>query len=258
MLVVISPAKRLDLRPVEGWAMTEPEFLAEARHLSGIARRLSPAELSGLMRISDRLARLAADRFANFEAVPGAGGAKPAMLLFAGDTYAGFEARSLDDDALRHAQAHLRILSGLYGLLRPLDAIRPHRLDMGSRLQTERGGSLSAYWGDRLALALNAAAEAAGTDLLVNCASREYFAAADRAALRLRVISPVFLEDRPDGPKIVSVLAKKARGAMARFIVEHRLAEPEGLRDFETGGYRYCAELSEPDRPVFLRAAGEG
>ncbi|MCO8143879.1 peroxide stress protein YaaA [Rhodovulum tesquicola] len=253
MLVVISPAKRLDPAPVGGINPTAPAFQEDAVHLAAVASALSPAELTKLMHISDKLARLNADRFRDFAAAPQPEAVKPAILMFAGDTYAGFEAASLDADDLRVAQDRLRILSGLYGLLRPLDAIRPHRLEMGSRLRTDRGETLYAYWGDRLARALNEAAQAAGTDILVNCASQEYFGAVDIGALRLRVITPVFLEDRPGGPKIVSFFAKKARGAMARFVVERRLTDPEALLEFDTGGYRHIPDLSEPDRPVFLR-----
>ncbi|TCP39750.1 peroxide stress protein YaaA [Rhodovulum marinum] len=257
MLVVISPAKRLDLDPVEGVTPTAPAFQKDAVHLAGIARDLSPADLSGLMGISDTLARLNAERFRDFAAEPGPDAVKPAALAFAGDTYAGLEAASLDADDLAFAQDHLRILSGLYGLLRPLDAIQPYRLEMGSRLATERGKNLYEYWGDRLAQALNEAARAAGTDVLVNCASQEYFGAVAPDALKLRVITPVFFEERPSGPKIVSFFAKKARGAMARFIVERRLTDPASLADFDTGGYRHIPDMSEPDRPVFLRGGDE-
>lgn len=257
MLVVISPAKRLDLAPVAGLTPTVPAFQQDAVHLAGVARRLGPGDLSKLMGISDKLAKLNAARFAAFAAEPAPEAVKPAALIFAGDTYAGLEAGSLEADDLRFAQDRLRILSGLYGLLRPLDAIQPYRLEMGSRLKTAKGDTLYAYWGDRLAQALNAAAQAAGTDVLVNCASQEYFGAVDLASLKLRVITPVFMEQRPDGPRIVSFYAKKARGAMARFIVAHRLTDPEGLTDFDSGGYRHCPDLSQADRPVFLRGGGE-
>ncbi|MDT8857487.1 peroxide stress protein YaaA [Paracoccaceae bacterium Fryx2] len=251
MLTVISPAKRLDEAPLAGAEITRPAFGAEALELAAVARGLTVADLRRLMGISEPLARLNRDRFAGFAAQA----EKPAMRLFAGDTYAGLEARTLDTDALRWAQGRLRILSGLYGLLRPLDAIRPHRLEMGSRLANPRGPDLYAFWGDRIARALDAQADAVGARVLVNCASAEYFGAVDRAALRLRVVTPVFLEDREGEPRIVSFWAKKARGAMARFIAEHRLTDPADLRDFAAGGYRYDAALSDGDRPVFLRPA---
>jgi len=252
MLVVLSPAKKIDMTPAECPGTTEPAFAAEARELAEVARGLSAAELRRLMRIGEDLARLNAGRFARFGEMP----RKPAALAFAGDTYRGLEARTLDPDEMGWAQRHLRILSGLYGLLRPLDAIEPYRLEMGSRLKTARGSTLYEYWGPRIAEALRAQAGAVGTGTLVNCASREYFGAVDRDALGLRVVTPVFLEDRPEGPRIVSVHAKQARGAMARFIVQHRLTETDSLCDFDTGGYAHEPEMSEPDRPVFLRGAG--
>ncbi|MEX5730056.1 cytoplasmic iron level regulating protein YaaA (DUF328/UPF0246 family) [Rhodovulum iodosum] len=259
MLVVISPAKRLDERAVQGLDVTRPAFQADAAHLAGVARGLDVAALQKLMGISEKLARLNADRFAGFSADPCPEETKPAALVFDGDTYAGLEARTLDPDDLRYAQGHLRILSGLYGLLRPLDAIQPYRLEMGSRLATQRGKSLYDYWGDRLALALNEAAAEAGTGTLVNCASQEYFGAVDRQALTLRVVTPVFMEDRVGGaPRIVSFFAKKGRGAMARFVMERRLTDPAALAEFDTGGYRFAPDLSGPDRPVFLRSAPEG
>ncbi|WP_297768133.1 peroxide stress protein YaaA [uncultured Roseovarius sp.] len=250
MLVVVSPAKKLDMTPVEGVSATPPSFSAEAEELANVARGLDVGDLQKLMKISEPLARLNADRFADF----GQMDEKPAALAFAGDTYQGLEANSLDPEELDWAQDHLRILSGLYGVLRPLDAIQPYRLEMGSRLKTARGNSLYDYWGTRISEALNQQAEALGARTLVNCASQEYFGAVDRGALRLRIVTPVFMEEKAGTPKIVSFYAKKARGAMARFIIQHRLDDADALRDFDTGGYRYEATLSEPDKPVFLRA----
>lgn len=253
MLVVISPAKRLDLKAGLDRAMTEPIFADEAVALAEIARGLSPDELQKLMHISALLARLNQARFAAFTADPAPGAAQPAAFCFAGDTYTGLEAKTLDADALDWAQDHLRILSGLYGLLRPLDRIQPHRLEMGSRLANPRGATLYDWWGDKVALALNAAADRAGTDVLINCASVEYFTAADRPALAPRVITPVFLEERDGRARIVSFWAKKARGAMARYVMEYRLRDPEALKEFDAGGYRYDPDLSEDDRWVFSR-----
>jgi uncharacterized protein len=256
MLTVISPAKKLDLTAIAlpcGMAATEPAFLADASALARVARRLSLADLQGLMGISPALAQLNKDRFAAFDKTPAA--IKPAALMFAGDTYAGLEAATFDADMLRHAQGHLRILSGLYGLLRPLDAIQPYRLEMGSRLQTRRGASLYDWWGDRISKALNAAAAAAGTEILLNCASAEYFGAVAPKALRLRVVTPVFLEDRIGGAKTISFLAKRARGAMARFVVEHRLTDPSDLQGFCSGGYAFDAAQSAGDRMVFVNRA---
>ena len=255
MLVVISPAKRLDWSEVEGIAPTAPAFQEDAARLARAAGRLTLAQLQALMDISPDLARLNKARFAAFAAEPAAEDLRPAARAFAGDTYAGLEARTLDADALAWAQDRLRILSGLYGVLRPLDGIQPYRLEMGSRLKTRKGADLYAYWGTRLAEALREQAARAGTGVVVNCASQEYFTAVDRAALGLRVVTPVFLEEKPGGPKIVSFFAKKARGAMARYIVERRLTDPAALAEFDSGGYAHAPGLSEPDKPVFLRSA---
>lgn len=252
MLVVISPAKRLD------WAdsdvtTTEPAYQADAVRLARTARNLTLGDLQNLMDISPDLARLNRDRFRQFADAPPPDQTRAAALAFAGDTYQGLEAASLDPDEMAWAQDHLRILSGLYGLLRPLDAIQPYRLEMGSRLKTRRGASLYDYWRDQLSKALNAQAAEIGAEVLVNCASQEYFGAVPPKALKLRVVTPVFMEDKGGTPKIVSFFAKKARGAMARFIIQHRLTDPATLTGFDTGGYAFRADLSEADRPVFVR-----
>ncbi|KHQ52574.1 peroxide stress protein YaaA [Mameliella alba] len=257
MLVVISPAKRLDWaeRTVE---MTKPAFEEDAQRLAKTARNLSLKDLKGLMDLSDDLARLNRDRFRAFTDTPGPEDLRPAALAFAGDTYLGLEAGSLDPEEMTWAQDHLRILSGLYGVLRPLDAMQAYRLEMGSRLKTRRGGNLYDYWRDQIANALRAQAEALGTDVLVNCASQEYFGAVPEKPLKLRIITPQFMEDKPGGPKIVSFFAKRARGSMARYIIQRRLTDPDGLLDFDLGGYVYQPDMSEPDRPVFLRPAEAG
>lgn len=249
MLVVISPAKRLDWDAVDVES-TEPAMAEDAMRLAKTARNLTLGDLKGLMNISDDLARLNRDRFKSFSETPA--DTRPAVFAFAGDTYLGLEAKTLDDDALRYAQDHLRILSGLYGVLRPLDAIQPYRLEMGSRLKTRRGTNLYQYWRDQIAKALNAQAEAMGTDVLINCASQEYFGAVDLKALKLRVVTPQFYDMKGGKPKIISFFAKKARGAMARYIVQNRLSDPEDIKGFDTGGYVYEPELSEPDKPAFL------
>ncbi len=254
MLVVVSPAKKLDMDPAEGMEPTRPMFQKQADELAGVARNLSVGDLRKLMHISENLATLNAERFGNF----GQMAEKPAALAFAGDTYQGLEAGSLDADEMTWAQEHLRILSGLYGVLRPLDAIQPYRLEMGSRLQTTRGKTLYDYWADQISQALNAQATAVGTDILVNCASQEYFGAVDPNALKLRIITPVFMEEKAGKAKIVSFFAKKARGAMARYIIQRRLKDPEALKEFDIGGYRFRADMSKTGSPVFLRDYPEG
>ncbi len=252
MLIVTSPAKRLDWDPIEAQT-TQPDLQDEALKLVKTARNLTLGDLQKLMDLSPDLARLNRDRFKAFEAEPDAFVTRPAVYAFAGDTYIGLEAKSLDPDEVAWAQDHLRILSGLYGLLRPLDAMQPYRLEMGSRLKTRRGKNLYEFWRDALSKRLNAQAEQIGTDTLVNCASQEYFGAVDLKALKLRVITPVFMELKNGQPKIVSFFAKKARGSMARFIIQNRLTQADGLKDFDLGGYAFQPEMSEGDRWVFLR-----
>jgi cytoplasmic iron level regulating protein YaaA (DUF328/UPF0246 family) len=253
MLTVISPAKRLDDKAAlpAGQTATQPAFLAEADVLAGVAAKLTAAKLRKLMHISEPLAALNVGRFKGFATAE----THPAALFFAGDTYAGLEAKTLDADALRWAQDHLRILSGLYGVLRPLDAIKAYRLEMGSKLANPRGADLYAFWRGQVAAALNAQAAATGAKALVNCASIEYFGAVDTAALTIPVITPTFLEDKNGEAKIVSFYAKKARGAMARFIAENRLTDPDSLQGFDAGGYAYDAGRSAPLTPVFIRSA---
>ena len=254
MLVVISPAKRLD------WSerdvpMTTPVFQDDANRLATSARNLTLGNLKALMDLSDDLAKLNRDRFRAFEDAPSDSDLRPAALAFAGDTYQGLEAETLDADEMRWAQKHLRILSGLYGVLRPLDGIQAYRLEMGSRLKTRRGGNLYDYWRDQISKELRAQASELGTDTLINCASQEYFGAVPPKPLGLRIVTPAFMEDKGDGkgPKIVSFFAKKARGSMARFVIQRRLTEPEAILDFDLGGYAYREDLSEPDKPVFVR-----
>ena len=252
MLVVISPAKRLDWseRDVQ---MSQPDFQADAIRLAKTARNLTLGGLRDLMGLSDDLARLNRDRFRAFADAPSGAETRPAALAFAGDTYLGLDAASFDADAMSWAQDHLRILSGLYGLLRPLDAIQPYRLEMGSRLKTRRGASLYEYWRTGLAKALNAQAQDIGASVLINCASQEYFGAVPLKALKSDVITPTFLEDNAGTAKTISFFAKRARGAMARFIVENRVTEPDRLKEFDLDGYRFDADRSEPAKPVFIR-----
>lgn len=249
MLVVVSPAKKLNMDSVQGLTSTEPAFADHAEELAGVARALSVAELQKLMGLSLNLAQLNAERFAAF----GSQQTKAAVLAFAGDTYQGLEAGSLDRDEMAWAQEHLRILSGLYGVLRPLDAIEPYRLEMGSRLKTGKGSTLYAFWADQLSQALNAQAAKTGAVVVVNCASQEYFGAVDLSALSPKIITPVFMERKAGRAKIVSFYAKKARGAMARYIVQHRLTDPEGLKDFDSGGYAYVPDQSDAQKWLFLR-----
>ena len=252
MLVVISPAKRLD------WAerdvqMTAPAMQEDAVRLARTARNLTLGKLKSLMDLSDDLARLNRDRFKAYSAEPQPEDLRAAAWAFAGDTYQGLDAPSLDSDGMAWAQEHLRILSGLYGVLRPMDGIQPYRLEMGSKLKTRRGSSLYEYWRDQLSKSLNAQAQALGTQTLVNCASQEYFGAVKPDALKLTVITPQFLEVKDGTAKMVSFFAKKARGSMARYVIDFRLTDPEALKDFDYGGYAYDPERSSEHQPVFTR-----
>ena len=249
MLIVVSPAKKLDMEPTKDILPTEPVFAEHARELAAVADKLSLDELQKLMGLSPSLAHLNAQRFGAF----GKQRKKPAALAFAGDTYRGLDAASLDPHEMAWAQDHLRILSGLYGLLRPLDAIEPYRLEMGSRLHNEKGKTLYAYWGSELADALNKQAATTGAAALVNCASQEYFGAVDKNTLKIPVISPVFKERKNGKEKIVSFFAKRARGAMARFAIQHRITTPSGLMEFKGGGYEFKPGQSDAQTMVFVR-----
>lgn len=253
MLTVISPAKKLNMDPVVGMDRTVPCFPQETKELIELARQLDVAGLRKLMGISEKLAELNVARFANFSDTPDHDAAKQAMYMFAGDTYTGLDAQSLDADTVAYAQNHLRILSGLYGILRPLDAIQAYRLEMGSRLASPKGKNLYAFWGDKVALNLNDAAEASPSEFLVNCASTEYFSVVNTDVLRPKVLTPVFLERRDGTEKTISFFAKKARGAMARFIVENRVQDIKHLCDFDAGGYAFDASQSDAATFVFSR-----
>lgn len=253
MLVVISPAKKLDWRPVDAPA-TEPRMHDEAVALAAIARGLSPSELGRLMHLSPTLSARTYERFQRFAEQPAPEVLRPAALGFAGDTYVGLHASSLDPEAREWARGHLRILSGLYGLLRPDDAIQEHRLEMGTRLATPRGRSLYDWWGARIARLLREDAVAVSACALVNCASQEYFAAVDADALGMPVITPRFLDCTEGGePQVISFHAKRARGAMARFMVENHVTNPADLRHFDAMGYCFQPADSIEAAPVFLR-----
>lgn len=250
MITVISPAKRLNETATPDVALTQPQFMRDSQQLAKIARGLTAADLSALMDISPALGALNHGRFQRM----GKGGLSyPAAFLFDGDTYTGLDARTLSPDALHWAGGHLRILSGLYGLLRPLDAIEPYRLEMGTRLVTPKGGTLYAYWGDKIARALNDLGRQAGASALINCASTEYFGAVDRKALRLPVITPIFLEVNEGRARTISFWAKQARGAMARYICEGYITTSADLRSFDLGGYRFDAGQSDAGKMVFTR-----
>jgi cytoplasmic iron level regulating protein YaaA (DUF328/UPF0246 family) len=251
MLILLSPAKNLDWSPPpDGLPMTAPALAKDAAALAKVAKSLSSADLKRLMDVSDKLADLNRARFQAFGGKVSREAAKHAVLAFNGDVYQGLSAKTLSADDLAFAQRHLRILSGLYGVLRPLDAMEPYRLEMGTKLATERGEDLYDYWGAKIAKALNA--EAAG-DLILNLASDEYFSAVDRKALKGRVITPKFLDVKDGKARSVFMFVKRARGMMARFAIEQRISDEAGLKHFSAGGYRLDKAASDADTWVFTR-----
>lgn len=258
MLIVLSPAKSLDFTsPATTERRTEPRLIDDAAELAGVMAGKSESEVARLMSLSPRLAALNADRFAMWTADPPREDARQAVLAFDGDVYRGLEAReTFDARDMTQAQKVLRILSGLYGVLRPLDAILPYRLEMGTRLATGRGDDLYAFWGDRITRLLRGDLEASpGNGALVNLASQEYFAAVDPDALGARIVTPSFLDSKDGGPyRMVSFFAKRARGAMAGWMVRERIMRVSHLAGFEGLGYRYDPDRSAPEAPVFVRS----
>ena len=250
MIALLSPAKTLDYASeFPALAATRPRFALEATTLATAAAKFTRAKLQELMRISDKLAALNVQRFRGFDALP----ERPALYAFAGDVYIGLEAKTLDEAAVDFAQDHLRMLSGLYGLLRPSDAIRPYRLEMGTRWAPRRK-SLTDWWGDRIADALAEDLAAEGSGVVLNLASQEYWAAIDgRLPKTVRVIDIEFREPGPDGPRFVSFNAKRARGMMARWLVEHRIDDIEVMKAFDSDGCRFDASESDKDRWRFSR-----
>ncbi len=258
VLTVISPAKKLDFAPLPQDAprfdLTRPEFFQETQRLAKTTRSLCPEEIKKLMKLSDALAELNFERFQQFDAKSERPlGSKQAALAFNGDTYTGLQAGLFNSDEMDFAQEHLGILSGLYGILRPLDAIQPYRLEMGTRLKNCRGKSLYEFWGDRVAGNIDQRLDKMEQKVLINLASTEYFSVIPKKSLKARVITPVFKELRDGTPKIISFSAKKARGTMARFIIQRRLKDPEALKKFRLHGYRYEKDGSTNSQWLFLR-----
>lgn len=252
MLIVLSPAKSMDESPLPvSHAVTEPVFPAESAMLASKLKTLSPARLKKLMDISPELAVLNHGRYQEWSSTPLK---KPAVLLFNGEAYRGLDAKSLDTADLRFAQRHLRLLSGLYGVLRPMDAIVPHRLEMGTKLSMGRDKKdLYAFWGGRITEELNASLRRNGEDVLVNLASTEYFRSVRTEKLAARVITPVFKEQTAKGLKMVAVYAKHQRGAMCRWAIKRRLVEAEGLKHYDLDGYRFDPKGSSADEWLFVR-----
>ncbi len=258
MLLVVSPAKNLDLdSPVPSLRTTRPTLLDDTRQLATQLKAMSPDELSRLMNISANLAQLNHERFTTWQLPFSRANARPALLTFAGDVYQGMAAQSFTAEDFAFAQHHLRILSGFYGILRPLDLIQPYRLEMGTRLPTARGKDLYSFWGDRITRQINDLLRKRRASVLVNLASQEYFKSIDTGSLDAPVIEPVFKDYKNDGYKIISFFAKKARGLMSGYAIRNRLTDPETLKQFSGEGYRFCQAQSSATKWIFIRKQSE-
>lgn len=262
MLFLLSPAKALDYEtPIADLPHTLPQFTPQSTALIALLRQKTPAEVAALMDLSDPLAALNVARYQAWRPRFTAKNSRQAVLAFNGDVYGGLDARTLDAEDLGWAQQHLCILSGLYGVLRPLDRMQPYRLEMGTALANPQGSNLYRFWGAQIAAHLNKRLAADATPVVINLASQEYFKAVDRKALKARVIDCVFEEWRPAAPhaagggqyKVISFMAKRARGLMARYAITRRLATPKKLEGFSAEGYAFDALASQPDRLVFRR-----
>lgn len=256
MLIVVSPAKTLDYEtPLPAHVSpTQPSFVSQASELIAVLRTKTPAEIATLMSLSDKLASLNVARYHDWQPNFLAPEARPSLFAFKGDVYTGLDVSRFSADDLTQAQRHLRILSGLYGLLRPLDLMHPYRLEMGTDLLNPRGKNLYEFWGSQLTEAINAAMAEQGDEVLINLASQEYFRAINPKLLNGRLITPQFRDEKNGQFKIISFFAKKARGRMAAWLLQQRIATPEALLAYDIDGYGYNASLSRPDAPVFTRS----
>lgn len=254
MLIVVSPAKTLDYEsPLPSLRATRPRLLDDSAELVDRARQLSPADLASLMKVSDKIAHLNVERFAQWSTPFDKDNARPAIFAFKGDVYTGLDIERFSADDLQAAQKRLRILSGLYGVLRPLDLMQPYRLEMGTRLDNARGKDLYQFWGEIITDQLIKDMKAAGTEVLINLASNEYFKSVHPKRLPGPVIEPVFQDEKNGKYKVISFYAKKARGLMTAWILREGIEKPTDLKKFKEAGYRYDAEASTDAKPVFRR-----
>lgn len=254
MLITISPAKTLDYEsPLATQQFTQPELLSESQKLINVCRKLTPADIASLMKISDKLAGLNAARFAEWHTDFTPENARQAILAFKGDVYTGMQAETFSQNDFEFAQSHLRILSGLYGVLRPLDLMQPYRLEMGISLKNTRGKNLYEFWGDIITKQLNQALAQQKDQILVNLASDEYFKSVNTKKLDGQIIKPIFLDDKNGKYKVISFYAKKARGLMSRFIIQNRLTKTDQLTDFNLEGYQFDESQSKGNELIFTR-----
>ena len=258
MLVVISPAKTLDYEtPATISRYSLPDYLDDSTELIEELRQLSPPEVSDLMGISAKLGDLNFGRYLNWQPEFTPDNAKQSVLAFKGDVYTGLDAESLSGGQLNWAQNHLRILSGLYGLLRPLDLMQPYRLEMGTKLANKRGSNLYEFWGEKITEGLNQELKEENSQVLINLASNEYFKSVKPKSLNAEVITPVFKDWKNDKYKIISFFAKKARGLMSRYIIENQIEDPEQLKQFDVDDYSFNPAMSSAREWVFTREAAE-
>ncbi len=253
MLYVISPAKTLDFETPCDKEKSYPRFQKETLELIGVLKEKSPEEIQELMSLSENLAELNVSRYNKFAKSKNTKRAKQAVYAFKGDVYLGLEAEELSNDEILYAQDHLRILSGLYGLLRPLDLIQPYRLEMGTRLAFDDYNTLYNYWADKIVAQVNRDLKKQGDKVLINLASQEYFKAIDRPSLKAKVINVDFLNAKNGKYKVISFFAKKARGLMAQYIIKNQINDPEGLKAFDYQGYWFDADSSNDSKFVFKR-----
>ncbi|MBB5214924.1 peroxide stress protein YaaA [Parapusillimonas granuli] len=257
MLLLLSPAKKLDYdTPVRTALHTQPLFVDDAAELIAVLKKKSAPEIAGLMKLSDALAELNVRRYAEWRPVFDLSNARQAVLAFNGDVYEGLDASTLSDAQLKWAQEHIALLSGLYGVLRPLDLMQPYRLEMGTGLATKRGKNLYEFWGGKISAQLNemlAALPGEREPVVLNLASEEYFKSVDRKTLRARVVQCVFQDHKNGAWKVISFHAKRARGLMARHVIENKIVKPEDLRGFDREGYAFAAAESSADSLVFRR-----
>jgi cytoplasmic iron level regulating protein YaaA (DUF328/UPF0246 family) len=254
MLITISPAKTLDYEtPPVTKTHTKPAYLKQTQLLIDNLRHYSSMDLAELMKLSMKLSQLNFDRYHNWKTPFTLKNAKQAALAMKGDVYSGLDAQTLDEEGFDFAQRHLRILSGLYGILRPLDLMQPYRLEMGTKLPNEQGKDLYAFWGERITQGINKDLKAQGDDILINLASNEYFKSIKPKLVQGRIITPQFKEKKNGGYRMIGVFAKRARGLMSRYIIDNRLRQAEAIQDFDWEGYRYDKRLSKEDQWVFTR-----
>ena len=255
MLIVLSPAKSLDYKtPVKVKESTLPEFVADSAKLIADLKKLAPQDVAKLMGLSDQLAVLNVGRYRDWSKKFTPENSKPAIYAFDGDVYDGFDVKTLNAKGLAFAQDHVRILSGLYGALRPLDLMQAYRLEMGTPFKNAKGKDLYAFWGSKVTDSLKKILEQQKKPFLLNLASEEYFKVLQPKDLGCPVVAPVFLDAKDGKYKIISFYAKRARGLMARYVVENRITDPEDLKGFNLDGYKYYAADSKSDKPVFRRA----